>query len=251
MRWAPDSPDLWAPDSATANRWAADSGAPLTLGRGVELFLAAKAAEGAAAKTLEWYRMILLRAARSLGDQRPLDGLSRPELREWILGLRSTLAPISVAGFVRTLKVFGNWLAAEELAEATALRSLRKPRVPDKLVEPVGDDVLRRLLAIASLRDRAILLLLLDTGLRVSEAASLRLGDLSPRARSRSTARAPRSGSCQWARPHAERSSATWDSAASVVPTRRSFLAIGDDSMPAASSRLSGGSRRASASPAG
>ncbi|HEV8516787.1 MAG TPA: tyrosine-type recombinase/integrase [Candidatus Limnocylindrales bacterium] len=169
-----------APDSGKPNRWVPDSGGQLTLGRAVELFLAAKAAEGAAAKTLEWYRMILLRAARSLGHERPLDRLSGPELREWILALRATLAPVSVAGFVRTLKVFGNWLAAEELAEATALRSLRKPRVPDKLVEPVGDDVLRRLLAIASVRDRAILLLLLDTGLRVSEAASLRLRDLRP-----------------------------------------------------------------------
>jgi hypothetical protein len=33
----------------------------VTLRRAVELFLAAKAAEGAAAKTLEWYRMILRR----------------------------------------------------------------------------------------------------------------------------------------------------------------------------------------------
>jgi site-specific recombinase XerD len=178
MRRAPDSPDRWAPDSGNPNRWVPDSDRQLTLGRAVDLFLAAKAAEGAAAKTLEWYRMILLRAARSLGDERSTDGLSGPELREWIVGLRATLAPVSVAGFVRTLKVFGNWLAAEELATAAGLRSLRKPRVPDKLVEPVGDDVLRRLLAVASLRDRAILLLLLDTGLRVSEAAGLRLGDL-------------------------------------------------------------------------
>jgi site-specific recombinase XerD len=39
---------------------------------------------------------------------------------------------------------------------------------------------MRRLLAIAGVRDRAILLLLLDCGLRVSEAAGLRLGDLRP-----------------------------------------------------------------------
>jgi integrase/recombinase XerC len=103
-----------------------------------------------------------------------------PERRAWILELRSTRARISVAGYIRTLKVFGNWLAAEELAQAGALWSLRKPRVPDKLVEPIGDDVMRRLLAIAGIRDRAILLQLLDCGLRVSEAAGLRLCDLRP-----------------------------------------------------------------------
>ena len=52
MVWAPDSP-LWAPDSATPNRWAPDPGGHLTLGRAIDLFLAAKAAEGAAAKTLD------------------------------------------------------------------------------------------------------------------------------------------------------------------------------------------------------
>ena len=76
--------------------------------------------------------------------------------------------------------MLGNWLAAEELAQAGALRTLRKPRVPDKLVEPISDDAMRRLLAVADVRDRAILLLLLDCGLRVSEAAGLRLGDLRP-----------------------------------------------------------------------
>jgi integrase len=51
---------------------------------------------------------------------------------------------------------------------------------PDKLIEPAPDDTLRRLLGLASVRDRAILLLLLDTGLPVSEAAGIRLGDLRP-----------------------------------------------------------------------
>ena len=79
MVWAPDSPDLWAPDSATPNRWAPDSGGHLTLGRAVDLFLAAKAAEGAAAKTLTWYGMILRRLVTSLGGGRPADSL-RPAL---------------------------------------------------------------------------------------------------------------------------------------------------------------------------
>ena len=146
----------------------------------MDLFLAAKAAEGCSPKTVEWYGMILRRAVSGLGGDRPIEQLAAPKVRAWILELRSTLAPISVAGYVRTLKVFANWLAAEELGQVSALRTLRKPRVPDKLVEPIGDDVMRRLLAIAGVRDRAILLLLLDCGLRVSEAAGLRLGDLRP-----------------------------------------------------------------------
>jgi len=180
MQWAPDSPDLWAPDSGRPRTWATDSFEHLTLGRAVDLFLSAKAAEGASPKTITWYRMILVRAVRAFGADLPVDHLTGPNLRTWLLELRTTLAPVSVAGYVRTLKVLGNWLRAEELAEAVALRALRKPRVPDKLIESVPDDTLRRLLGLAVVRDRAILLLLLDTGLRVSEAAGVRLGDLRP-----------------------------------------------------------------------
>lgn len=179
MAWAPDSPDSRAPDSWLAGAWAPDSGpGRLSFGRAVDLFLAAKGAEGASPKTTEWYRMVLGRAARELGAERALEALTGAEVRDWLLALRQTLAPISVAGYVRGLKVFGNWCAAEDLAEAKALRTLRRPRVPHKLVEPLSDDALRRLLDGASTRDRAILLLFLDTGLRLSELAGLRTADL-------------------------------------------------------------------------
>jgi site-specific recombinase XerD len=152
----------------------------LSLSQATELFLAAKAAEGVSPRTIEWYRMITTRLVRALGAERAVDGLDPAELRAWLVELRTTLAPVSVAGYVRALRVLGNWLAAEGLGSAAALRGLRRPRVPHKVIEPVADDVLRRLLAICSVRDRAIVLLMIDTGLRVSEVASLRLGDLRP-----------------------------------------------------------------------
>ena len=180
MQWAPDSTELWAPDSERRRAWASDSYEHLTLIQAIDVFLAAKAAEGISPKTATWYRMILARLGRAFESDQGVDGLTAPALRAWIVGLQATLAPVSIAGYVRTLKVFGNWLHAEELSDAAAFRGLRKPRVPVKLVEPVPDDTLRRLLGIASVRDRAIVLLLLDTGLRVSEAAGIRLGDLRP-----------------------------------------------------------------------
>ena len=136
MQWAPDSPDLWAPDSGRPRTRAPDSFEHLTLGRAVDLFLGAKAAEDAAPKTITWYRMILARAVRAFGADLPVDRLTGPDLRAWLLELRTTLAPVSVAGYLRTLKVLGNWLLAELLAEAAALRALRKPRVPTSSSNP-------------------------------------------------------------------------------------------------------------------
>jgi len=60
--------------------------------------------------------MALGRATRELGADRPLDALTAAEVRDWLLALRETLAPISVAGYVRGLKVFGNWCAAPTLS---------------------------------------------------------------------------------------------------------------------------------------
>jgi hypothetical protein len=84
--------------------------------------------------------MILMRAVAAFGVDHPIDRLTGPDLRAWLVELRTTLAPVSVAGYVRTLKVFGNWLQAEQLAEASALRAPRKPRLLDKLIEDASVD---------------------------------------------------------------------------------------------------------------
>jgi len=215
MARASDSGRQWASDSAGSARWAQDSdwrtgqasdsrtlglgrawGASeenqtliqnqmLTsglgaLGQAAKLFCGAKTAEGLSPRSITWYRMILDRLIGRLGADRPVDGITLPELRAWLVGLRSSLAPISVAGYVRGLRAVGNWLAVDGLAEARAFRTLARPRVPHKVIEPLSDGDLRRLLAACGPRDRAILLLLLDTGLRVSEAAGIRLRDLRP-----------------------------------------------------------------------
>jgi site-specific recombinase XerD len=64
--------------------------------------------------------------------------------------LRETLSPISVAGYVRGLKAFADWCAAEQVADPGALRALRQPKVPHKLVEPLSDEAMRLLLDGAS-----------------------------------------------------------------------------------------------------
>jgi site-specific recombinase XerD len=78
------------------------------------------------------------------------------------------------------LKAFGDWCVAEELAAAPGFRALRRPDVPRRLIAPFSDAELRSLLALADERERALVLLLFDTGLRLSELVSLRVGDMRP-----------------------------------------------------------------------
>lgn len=83
MRSAPDSTPTCAPDSFGASGIALDSGGVLAIGIGAatDFFCAAKAAEGASPRTVEWYRMILIRAIRRFGSGRPIDALPAAELR--------------------------------------------------------------------------------------------------------------------------------------------------------------------------
>jgi integrase len=56
----------------------------------------------------------------------------------------------------------------EESVQA-GFRALRRPHVPHKLIAPFSTGELERLLALADPRERALTLLLLDTGLRLAE----------------------------------------------------------------------------------
>lgn len=182
MRSSPDSTPVCSPDSAGLNGDSPDSvqGLAIQLGAATDFFCAAKAAEGASPLTVEWYRMILIRAVRRFGSGRSIDAITAAELRAWTLELRATLSPESIAGYVRGLKAFGNWCATEELAAASGFRALRRPKVPRRLIAPFSDAELRSLLAVAEARERALALVLLDTGLRLAELASLRVGDVRP-----------------------------------------------------------------------
>ena len=106
MATSPDYSPVCSPDSSGASGTSLDSLGPIPIGMGAaaDLFCAAKAAEGASPRTLEWYRMILIRAVRRFGEARPVDAVPAAELRAWLLELRASLAPESIAGYVRGLK---------------------------------------------------------------------------------------------------------------------------------------------------
>ncbi|MBA2720505.1 MAG: tyrosine-type recombinase/integrase [Chloroflexi bacterium] len=152
-------------------------------------YLVALKVAGRSPRTIDWYRDFLLEFVRFVErDGRAATGgdLQAPVVRRWLLALQSRsrqLAPSSLAGRVRTLKAFGTWVASELDLASNPLRTVPLPRVPEQLVPSLRDpEIIALLRAVDGSRDpdrdRAIVLLLLDTGVRVSEAASLRVRDL-------------------------------------------------------------------------
>lgn len=76
--------------------------------------------------------------ARGLSPK-ALAAMSVAEARAFVVSLQEAgLAPSSVAGFVRGLRAFSAWCAAEGLVAEDPLRRLPRPRVPSRLIATLG-----------------------------------------------------------------------------------------------------------------
>ncbi len=94
-------------------------------------------------------------------------------------GQQRGLSPYTVQGQARTLKVFFRFAQEESYLNINIASRLKVPRAPKKIISTFSEEQLRRLLASAkSTRDKAILGLFIDTGIRLTELASLRIQDV-------------------------------------------------------------------------
>jgi site-specific recombinase XerD len=92
--------------------------------------------------------------------------------------------PASVSVEFRALQQFWRWTVEEGEVDASPMAKLRKPLVPEEPPAVLSDDQVRRLIMVcegrsfADRRDLGIVRLLLDTGMRRSELAGLKLEDV-------------------------------------------------------------------------
>jgi integrase/recombinase XerC len=141
-----------------------------------EEFLSVKAAQGRAARTLADYREHLAAFVRAHPEAARAEEL-RPALLAYVQE-RATLAPATYNLDFEYLRAFVRWLLDERHLREDPMRGLHKRRDEGR-ARALDEGLLGRLLALpdtrsyVGLRDRAMLLLTLDTGIRPGEALGL------------------------------------------------------------------------------
>jgi len=106
------------------------------------------------------------------------------DLRLYIAELMSSgVSDVTVASRVRTVKVFFNFLASEEILPDNPVDKLEKIKVDEPGIFVLNAGQIKRLLKqpdqkqFAGFRDYVIMCIMLDTGIRLSELLSLRIKD--------------------------------------------------------------------------
>jgi len=159
-------------------------------------------AEGRSQKTIDWYAANLKRFLRFLKNHDmsvSVGDIGIPEVRRFIHHLQSEvvrwedkpnirdsgrLSPFSVQGYVRTIKAFWSWLLEEGYIEENPIARLKLPRVPHKVIATFTPEQIQALIhsldrrTSTGFRNYTIILLLLDTGIRLSELTNLEIENI-------------------------------------------------------------------------
>ena len=161
------------------------------LAREIDAFLIDRRARALSPRTIDYYdeKLTLFRAYLQAQGIRAVESITAPIVRRFMLELSKTHNPGGVHAVYRAVKAFLRWYDVEVEPEAWSnpMAKVRAPKVPQEPLEPVSLDDLRAMLAtckgkaLTDRRDKAVMLALLDTGLRASEFIALNVGDVDMR----------------------------------------------------------------------
>jgi site-specific recombinase XerD len=179
----------------------------MSLEDAIRQFIESRELDNCTEKTLRTYRQRLRYFSTWLQSSHgvvEVEELQLDHLRGWMVYLKKTptyrsksLSDESIHSYGQSLLAFCHWLELEEKLEKPITPRFKLPRVEKKFVPTYSPDDVKKLLDACeegdrnnpplrralTARNRAIVSLFVDTGIRLSELVGLRLGDIDKRSR--------------------------------------------------------------------
>ncbi len=161
----------------------------LYLATTIESFLIDRRAAGLSPNSIRYYRSYLIIFQRycEASAVKCIEQITADLLRHHFVTLAETHNPGGVSGEYRTLRAFFRWLVDEEIMPPdwrNPMSKVKPPKMNMEPLEPIPLEDVRALIdtcsagAIMDDRDRAIFLVLLDTGVRAQELCDLNQEDV-------------------------------------------------------------------------
>ncbi|MEO0249530.1 MAG: tyrosine-type recombinase/integrase [candidate division WOR-3 bacterium] len=153
-------------------------------------FIVDRRSLGCKPATLQFYQARLRESMRFLEGRgvSEVEGITRSEVRALFAHLNEQvyeqrLKEATVAAHGRALRAFCAFCTAEGWMKDNPMKDRPQVKVPEELPDTLSLEEIARLLAVCGdddlgIRDRALMLLMLDTGLRAGEVCALTLNDV-------------------------------------------------------------------------
>ena len=159
-------------------------GSPDLWGR-IETFCNYGAAADHSNETLRAYREILgefVKHMNSLGVRYP-EQVQEEHIISFVLHKKKTCNGTSIHTYFGHAKAWFNWLLKRNLISSTPFANLKKPILPKTVIKPISSEQVIRMINCCSnhsygKRDKAIILLLYDAGLRRLELCNIKIEDV-------------------------------------------------------------------------
>lgn len=142
---------------------------------------------GKAESTIESYNYTYDRLTKEIDKDTPIGSISTKDVRLFLSGLMDDgLSKNTVAIHYRNLGVFFNWLVEENFLEISPLEPIDEPKTPDKYPKVLDEEEVATLLETekkrsntwAGYRNYVMLLVFIDTGVRLKEFRNAKIEDL-------------------------------------------------------------------------
>lgn len=150
-----------------------------------EKFIRSRKQKGCSDQTIKSYGLLTAHFIRFVGDNTEMEELTQDQLEDFLDFLyERKLSRASVASYIRNTKIFLSWYEKKYDVEYSA-NELPIPRTPKKVLHLYTPDEIKLIfrtidspISWITSRNRAIIALMLDSGIRQGEVCSLQMGNL-------------------------------------------------------------------------